>query len=133
VYTDKLEDFDPLAVDTEDSLRNETLNRDGEEIEWHSDIFTYEDCIEIEMLYIFQDPEDEIFNSISGPKIFYEFKQTGDNIYPVIESMGDETRVAAFLPVPSSTEHEIYEFPSAYLDQIRDELYDQVISENIGS
>lgn len=109
------------------SLREQKIEKENHSFEWEAEILTYEDITEVEMLYIFEDPEDEIFDQVTGLESVYECEMTGDRYYPTIDSLGEKTMVFAYIPIEDSLDHEIAKFPSQYLEDLRDEFYDQVI------
>lgn len=123
---DSLEGLSGISFEGE-SYRQETLERNGRSFDWHADIFTYRDFWEIEMIYIFNDPTDQLFNSITGAETYYSCEITDQNIYPTLDARGDETRIAAHIPIHMELDHEIAEFPEQYLEDLRKGFYSQII------
>ena len=123
---ENLKEMSMMTLDGE-SLREEKLERENHSFEWQADILEYEDITEIEMLYIFDDPEDEIFNQITGVDSIYDCEMTGEQYHPTVDSLGDKTIVFSYMPIEQSLDHEIAQFPSQYLEELREGFYDQVI------
>ena len=128
--------FDPLLLegldfDFQDSWESQTVETGDVEYEWHADISTYPEYDEIEMLYVFEDPDDTLFENISEVKSCYEFEYTEDTILPMLDSIGKQTKIVAYIPIPEDTTHDISKFPSQYLEEVREDLYHQVIEPNL--
>jgi len=115
-----------MTLDGE-SLREQKLEKENHSFEWQADILEYEGITEVEMLYIFDDPEDEIFDQVTGLESVYECEMTEDRYHPTIDSLGDKTMIFSYMPIEQSLDHEIAQFPSQYLEELRDQFYDQVI------
>jgi hypothetical protein len=127
VSLESLEDLTGMTLDGE-SLREEELERNGEKFQWHADVLTHEDHWEIEMMYIFQDPEKEKFNQLQESPTTYDSEITDSTYYPSIDHQNGETLVLAYIPVKQDLDHEVAEFPGQYLEELRDGFYREVIS-----
>jgi hypothetical protein len=127
VSLESLEDLTGMTLGGE-SLREEEIQRNGEEFQWHADILTHEDHWEIEMMYIFQDQEKEKFNQLQDTPTAYDPKITDSTYYSSIDHQNGETLVLAYIPIQQSLDHEVAEFPAQYLEELRDGFYNQVIS-----
>jgi hypothetical protein len=127
VSLESLEEMTGMTLDGE-SLREEKLERDGEKFTWNSDILTHEDYWEIEMMYIFQDPEKEKFDELQDAPTAYDPEITDSTYYPNIDHLKGETLVLAYIPVKQDLDHEIAEFPAQYLEELRDGFYREAIS-----
>jgi len=128
--------FDPkllegLDFDFQDPWKHRKIEEDGNEYEWQADVSTHPERSEIEMMYVFEDPEDDLFENISGVESCYECEYTEETILPLLDSIGNQTRIIAYIPVPKDIDHEISKFPSQYLEEIREDLYQQVIEPNL--
>ena len=124
------EDFNSLSVDQEEPFESCRVEKSETEFEWYADIFTYEGTDEIEMLYVFEDP-DEALLEFSEQSPVYDCSFTDQKMYPIVQGNSDELRLKIFIPLPNSLEHEISEFPSSYLEEVRDEVYDQIIRSHV--
>ena len=123
---ENLKEMSMMTLDGE-SLREQKLEKENHSFEWQADILEYEGITEVEMLYIFDDPEDEIFDQVTGLESVYECEMTEDRYHPTIDSLGDKTMIFSYMPIEQSLDHEIAQFPSQYLEELRDQFYDQVI------
>jgi len=126
VRLENLKEMSMMTLDGE-SLREQKLEKENHSFEWQADILEYEGITEVEMLYIFDDPEDEIFDQVTGLESVYECEMTEDRYHPTIDSLGDKTMIFSYMPIEQSLDHEIAQFPSQYLEELRDQFYDQVI------
>jgi len=126
VRLENLKEMSMMTLDGE-SLREQKLEKENHSFEWQADILEYEGITEVEMLYIFDDPEDKIFDQVTGLESVYECEMTEDRYHPTIDSLGDKTMIFSYMPIEQSLDHEIAQFPSQYLEELRDQFYDQVI------
>ncbi|MFB6213354.1 MAG: hypothetical protein ABEJ07_02210 [Candidatus Nanohaloarchaea archaeon] len=85
------------------------------------------------MQYIFDDPDQELYDSVVGRESVYRCDYTGDEICPLVDALAGETRVIAHIPVSQELDDDIAEFPAQYLDELRDSFYQQVVSPATGS
>lgn len=111
-----------------ESLRKEEMEKDGDSFTWHADILTYNNFQEIEMMYVFSDPDEEIFTKLYNSSRAYDCEITDSVYYPSIDNQDGKTFVLAYMPVEQSLDHEIAEFPAEYLEELRDGFYNQVIA-----
>jgi hypothetical protein len=127
VSLESLEDMTGMTLDGE-SLREEELERNGEKFRWQADILTHEDFTEVEMMYIFQDPEKEKYDQLQHTETEYDPETTDSVYYPSIDHHDGETLVLAYIPIEQSLDHKISEFPAQYLEELRDGFYREAIS-----
>ena len=123
---ESLEDMTGMTLDGK-SLREEELERNGENFQWQADILTHEEFTEVEMMYILQDPEKEKYDQLQDSETEYDPEITDSVYYPSIDHLNGETLVFAYLPIEQSLDHEISEFLAQYLDQLRDGFYREAI------
>lgn len=125
-FEELAENVGGMTLDGE-HFREKDLERGDEKFAWRADILSYEEFWEIEMIYVLDDPEKEIFSELREEPTSYSHEHT-DSIYPTVDRLDGETRVVANIPIKKSLDHEIAEFPSQYVDDLRDSFYREVIS-----
>lgn len=108
-------------------LRNEEMEREDVSFSWHADILTYSEFWEVEMMYVFRDPNEELFTELENSSRSYNCELTDSVYYPSMDNHEGETFVLAYLPIRRSLDHEVAEFPGEYLEELRDGFYDQVL------